>query len=518
MDETKRVNFYLPTSHATTEDQTVCAPGLSPDASCSADTLVRRSGVTYLQYDCEAITASNPVGETAANNSNAVHPNRSSSTQPDGTSKTSSSTEFAELKVNNNNHNPHPPSTPPNPASHFPDGGRSAWLVILGSWCVFFITWGPIYTIGNFQRTESTLLPTYSASTIALISSTKIAILYASGLFFSPLFNTHGPRWLLLLGSAMHLYGWMMASFSTHYYQKYLSQVCSALGASCIYYAAAGAITTWFLRRRTMAFGIAATGAGVGGIVIPIMVERLVPRVGNPWTMRIIGFLILGFVVVVNLTVKSRIPHVRKKAAWKRREYLDPLREATFCLLALGMGVFAMGFFLPFCFLVVQAEEKGFSAELAGYLIPVLNAAGIPGLILTTLYAPKLGPFNLTILTTTLCSLITLTLWLPNHSSPVPTIIFALLYGFLSNAYMALAPMLVAQISAVQQIGVRSGVLFLVVGMAALMGLPVGGALIERGEGGWRCLIGFAGGCMGVGAGILLVVREVAVGGGVSRV
>ncbi|KAL8644886.1 MAG: hypothetical protein Q9226_007548, partial [Calogaya cf. arnoldii] len=455
MDETKHVNFHLPTSHATTADKTAYALDLSPDASCSADTLDRRSGATYFQYDSDGITTSNPVGETAASNGNAVHPNRSSSTQPDGTSNSSSHTELAKLKVNNNNINnnnnnnnhPHPPTPPPNPASHFPDGGRSAWLVILGSWCVFFITWGPIYTIGIFQSTESTLLLNHSPSAIAFISSTKIAILYASGLLFSNLFDTYGPRWLLLIGSAMHVYGWMMASFSTQYYQKYLSQTCSALGASCIYYAAAGAITTWFLRRRAMAFGIAATGAGVGGIVIPIMVERLVPKVGYPWTMRIIGFLILGFVVVVNLTVKSRIQHVRK-APWKVREYLDPFREATFCLLALGMGVVVLGLFLPFNFLVVQAEEKGFSTELAGYLIPILNAAGIPGRILATLYAPKLGPFNLTILTTILCSLITLTLWLPSYNTPnhIPTIIFAILYGFLSNAYMALAPMLVAQI------------------------------------------------------------------------
>lgn len=78
--------------------------------------------------------------------------------------------------------------------------------------------------------------------------------------------------------------------------------------------------------------------------------------------------------------------------------------------------------------------------------------------------------------------------------------------------------MLVAQISGIRQVGIRSGVLGFVVGVAALMGAPVGGMLIERGEGGWMLMQGFVGGCMGVAAGVFVVAREVAVGGGVRRV
>ncbi|KAL8884105.1 MAG: hypothetical protein Q9215_007776, partial [Flavoplaca cf. flavocitrina] len=109
----------------------------------------------------------------------------------------------------------------------------------------------------------------------------------------------------------------------------------------------------------------------------------------------------------------------------------------------------------------------------------------IPGRILPILIAPKLGAFNLTIFTTLICSLVTLSLWLPTTTGAATTILFTILYGFCSSAYMALAPMLVAHISPVRQIGVRSGVLFFVVGLAALIGAPVGGKLIEADGGGW---------------------------------
>lgn len=78
--------------------------------------------------------------------------------------------------------------------------------------------------------------------------------------------------------------------------------------------------------------------------------------------------------------------------------------------------------------------------------------------------------------------------------------------------------MLVAQISSIRQMGVRSGVLFFVVGVAALIGVPVGGRLLERREDGWMVMQAFAGGCMGVAAGVLVVAREVALGGRVRRV
>ena len=78
--------------------------------------------------------------------------------------------------------------------------------------------------------------------------------------------------------------------------------------------------------------------------------------------------------------------------------------------------------------------------------------------------------------------------------------------------------MLVAQISSVRQVGVRSGVLFFVVGLAALMGAPVGGKLVEADEGGWRYLAGFAGACMGVAAVVFGVARMVVLGEGVRRV
>lgn len=221
---------------------------------------------------------------------------------------------------------------------------------------------------------QQQLLIDYSPSAIAWISSAKLFMMYAGGAIFGKLFDSYGPRWLLLIGSAMHVYGFMMTPFSTKYYQIFLSQaICSAAGASCIYYACAGSTTTWFLRKRSTAFGIAASGSAFGGVILPIMVLRLIPKVGFPWAMRIVGFLILGMVIIINITVKSRLKHTPKP--FRINEYVKPFQEPSFSLLTLSMTVFVFGLFVLYNFLVLQAQSEEMSPRLAEYLVPILNAA-----------------------------------------------------------------------------------------------------------------------------------------------
>ena len=58
-------------------------------------------------------------------------------------------------------------------------------------------------------------------------------------------------------------------------------------------------------------------------------------------------------------------------------------------------------------------------------------------------------------------------------------ITFAAFYGFASGGFVSLAPAQIARISPVQQIGVRTGVLFSCVSFAGLVGNPIGGALVD---------------------------------------
>ena len=50
------------------------------------------------------------------------------------------------------------------------------------------------------------------------------------------LYDNYGPRYLLIGGSLLHVFGLMMASLGDKYYQLLLAQgVCSAIGVSAVF-------------------------------------------------------------------------------------------------------------------------------------------------------------------------------------------------------------------------------------------------------------------------------------------
>lgn len=130
---------------------------------------------------------------------------------------------------------------------------------------------------------------------------------------------------------------------------------------------------TWFLRHRALAFGVVTAGSSLGGVVLPIMVQQLIPKIGFGWTMRAVAFMFLGLLIIANLTIRSRLPPTRRP--FNAKEMVKPFTELPFLLLSIGSFFLYIGGFLPFNFLIAQGEASGMSVNLASYLISIMNAS-----------------------------------------------------------------------------------------------------------------------------------------------
>lgn len=316
-----------------------------------------------------------------------------------------------------------------------------------------------------------------------------------------------GPRWPLLLGSFLHVFGLMMISISKKYYQFFLSQaVCSAIGTSFLFYPTLAAAGTWFKKRRAFAFGIITAGSSIGGVVLPIMVQHLIPEVGFGWAMRITAFVLLALLIFGNLTIKSRLTPSHKPFAI--RDYIEPFKELPFLLTAIG-GLFVyFGGFLPFNFIILQAEAQGMSTDLAQYLIPILNAASTFGRILPAYVGDFYGVYNVCIIFTLFSGIITLALWLP-ASANAPIIVYGVLYGFASGLTLSIIPAMVARISDVRKLGVRTGTLYAFTAVGVLTGSPIAGKIQTDQNGGYSGLEIFCGVTLLVG-GVFFVFARIA--------
>ncbi|KAF2867896.1 major facilitator superfamily domain-containing protein [Massariosphaeria phaeospora] len=396
----------------------------------------------------------------------------------------------------------------PRHASQFPDGGKDAWLCLLGAACCLFCSFGWINCLGVFQNYYQTnLLSNYSPSTIAWIPSCEIFMMFLPGPIVGFVYDNHGPKYLLLFGAFFHVFGLMMTSLCTEYYQLILAQgICSPLGLNCIFQAGTSTVTTWFLKKRGAAYGIMAAGAGLGGIIFPIMASHLIPRVGFGWTMRIFAFTILALLGIAAITVKSRLPP--KPRTLELGVFLEPFRDPRFALLTVSSFFFFMGLFIPINFIEVQALASGMSIRLAGYLLAILNTASIFGRVIPGALADKFGRFNMQVLMASFAGIIVLALALP-ASGNTAFIAFAAFYGFGSGAFVSLLPAQIAYISKVEEIGVRTGVVFSCIAIAGLVGNPIAGAIVGREHGGFDGLNIFAGVMLLAGAVLFTVTRMV---------
>lgn len=283
-----------------------------------------------------------------------------------------------------------PAGPPPGSGFHpsdFPDGGLEAWLVVLGAWCGLFCTFGFVSCIGVFQAYyETGLLASYSTSTVSWITATQVWAMIFFGVVFGRVFDTYGPRWLLIGGSLIYVFALMMTSLATEYYQFFLAQsICAGISSSAVFNASMTSVVSWFYKRRALAFGIMASGSSLGGFVMPIMITKLIPIIGFPWTMRVVAFVFLALLAIASTLIKSRLPPRPKPLVLS--DYVSGFTEKPFALLLVGNFLFYWGMFIPYNYIILQAQAAGMDAELVTYLIPILNAVR---------YVIVSSPFSLT--------------------------------------------------------------------------------------------------------------------------
>ena len=146
------------------------------------------------------------------------------------------------------------------------------------------------------------------------------------------------------------------------------------------------------------------------------------------------------------------------------------------------------------------------SLQLAQYLVSILNAGSIFGRTIPGILGDKIGRYNVMIAFCTLTCVFMLAIWIPATSN-AGQLVFAPLFGFSSGAAIGLTPALIAQISPIREIGIRTGAVFAAGSIGALTGSPIGGALISRDNGGYLYMQLFGGCCCIVGVLFFLAAR-----------
>lgn len=244
-------------------------------------------------------------------------------------------------------------------------------------------------------------------------------------------------------------------------------------------------LISWFQRRRAAAFGIAFTGSSAGGVIFPILVSRLIDRLGFGWAMRICAFVILGLLVVANLTIRMHgpLPYAMRQLPDEpvAARLMQLFRNVDFVLFTLGLFLFSYCYYYPVNYLQVNALDAGMDPQLAQYLLPLLNAGSLFGRLTAGFTGDKLGRFNVFIVACFMASLWVLALWLPDTSDPA-LIAFALLFGFFSGAFISLSTPLIMAVVPMSEIGFGIGITMLGMAVGGMTTNPINGAILDNSD------------------------------------
>ncbi|KAL2835851.1 major facilitator superfamily domain-containing protein [Aspergillus pseudoustus] len=390
----------------------------------------------------------------------------------------------------------------------YPEGGRDAWLVVFGSWCGLTASLGIYNASGVFEAVISkVLLPETAPSTIGWIFSIYGFVTWLCGVQIGPTFDAMGPRALMLAGSICTLGGIFALSWCTEYYQIILSfSLLTAIGSSLLITPAMACVAHWFMARRGLASGIAFIGAGFGGVLFPLMIQSLLPKVGWGWSLRVMGFILLALCTISVLFCRARVPP-RKGAHTTWRDTLpDPkiFLDGSGVMAATTAGVLFtdLAYFIPITYtpsyyldrqgLAEGGDALSGSAALAYQLLAVLNAASCVGRLVAGHVADVFGRYNTMVVSLLLCTLSVLCLWLPdiltsghssssstNNSPPALFTLFIILFGFCSGSNVSLTPICLGQLCDTRDYGRYYASCYTAVAFGVLSSIPIAGSLLD---------------------------------------
>jgi MFS family permease len=252
--------------------------------------------------------------------------------------------------------------------------------------------------------------------------------------------------------------------------------VLMGIAIGLLMFPAMAAVSQYFDKKRAAALGLAVSGSSIGGIVLPIALSKMLnsSSLGFGWTVRVIGFVMLPLLAFSCVAIKSRLPPRTTTffigAAFK---------EANFVLLIVSVFLMFLGMFTPLFFIPTYAVTRGMDATLASYLLAILNAASMFGRTIPGVLADKFGRLNILALGGITTGIVIFCL--TKAETTAALVLYSVAFGFSSGTIISggSAAFTVCP-KTPRDIGTYLGMGLAVSSLAALIGPPVNGVLVDR--------------------------------------
>lgn len=260
----------------------------------------------------------------------------------------------------------------------------------------------------------------------AFIGGLITATALITGPLASAITNRFGMNVTLLCGVAFETAALVGASFCKQTWHLFLSQgVCFGLGLGLQYLSTVGIIPQWFLRRRGLASGIAASGSGTGGLIYSLAVQTMIQKYGISWSYRILAIVQFFVNTVCGLLIRDRnkdvgtTPIMFQLGLFTQWQYWCFLLWGTLNVMGFTSVLFSLDDF---------SRTIGLKAQQGSIITAALNIGQIIGRPGMGKISDVIGPLNMAALMSFVTTILCFLMW-PFVTSYGAVIAFAVLTG-----------------------------------------------------------------------------------------
>jgi MFS family permease len=354
------------------------------------------------------------------------------------------------------------------------------WWVVAAAFAVTFAGFGCAYTFSAFI---ASLQQDFGASrgSVSLVFSLAGFLYFALGCVSGPLADRFGSRLMAVIGMIFTGLGLVAAAAAESLAEVYAAYGLGVgLGVGCSYVPVLGAVQRWFVRRRGFASGLAVSGIGVGTLVMPPLAAYLIAALGWRETWLVLGVVAIvlggGMALMIENDPHGRglhpdgdvMPSGVPPAKSAGDSVWDAVKSRRFTGLYAACLICSFGLFIPFVHLVPYAQDHGISPSSAVLLLGLIGVGSTAGRFFLGGLADRMGRRQ-SVLALFLGMAAALGLWAVS-SGFWPLAVFALVYGAVYGAWVALLPALVADYFGARNAGGIIGILYTSVAFGNLTG------------------------------------------------
>ncbi|PIL26829.1 MFS general substrate transporter [Ganoderma sinense ZZ0214-1] len=376
-----------------------------------------------------------------------------------------------------------------------PDGGLRAWLVVFGVSLGMGAFIGPMNAWGTWQAYyQDNLLQDRSSSDIAWIGSVQSALGYGPGLIVGRLFDMGYFRLPTFISSVLFVACIFLTAECTRYWQFLLCQGFGiGITGGVFFNIGSMVLTHWFKKRLGLALAIAYGGTSVfgcasihaygntgkpGGYFCTFANGRSHLHEGSApalqWAMRVLGFIILGLLVITNLTAAGRLPGTRNLGPLFN---LSEFKKPAYSVYVLSLIINNLALNNALAYITVSAIDEGFDANFSYDLLAIVNAVMTLGQLVGGLLADRYDPLDVLIGSTLLDAVVNFA-W-PFATNVAALVVITVLIGLSIGGVYASMVQPFERMGRLADVGMRMGMGFTLITGGLVAGSPISGAILD---------------------------------------